>query len=127
MDFAKLAAAMPPGSRALLLAAKPHPNAPAAGPQVDWNAPPASLRYLRSVWLLKPRPSKLLTPLGCQAQDYLLAASVDTRPQGGDCLQAPLESGAVGEAEYHWLRLGELPRLAEDMGFQLGSYRDLAG
>ncbi|MGD9660043.1 MAG: carbohydrate deacetylase [Porticoccaceae bacterium] len=33
--------------------------------------------------------------------------------------------GAVGEAEYHWLRKGELPSLAESMGFRLGTYRDL--
>lgn len=35
--------------------------------------------------------------------------------------------GAVGEAEYHWLRRGELPGLADAAGFRLGSYRDLSG
>jgi len=34
--------------------------------------------------------------------------------------------GAVGEAEYHWLRTGELPSLAESMGFRLGTYRDVS-
>lgn len=35
--------------------------------------------------------------------------------------------GAVGEAEYHWLREGRLPALAAAEGFRLGTYRDLAG
>lgn len=35
--------------------------------------------------------------------------------------------GAVGEAEYHWLRLGELRDVASSQGFRLGTYRDLAG
>jgi len=33
--------------------------------------------------------------------------------------------GPVAEAEYRWLRTGELARLAEDLGFRLCSYRDL--
>ena len=35
--------------------------------------------------------------------------------------------GAVGEAEYHWLRLGEMQDVASAHGFRLGTYRDLAG
>lgn len=35
--------------------------------------------------------------------------------------------GAVGEAEYRWLRLGELNDVASAQGFRLGTYRELAG
>jgi chitin disaccharide deacetylase len=35
--------------------------------------------------------------------------------------------GAVGEAEYRWLREGRLRGLAESQGYRLGSYRELAG
>ncbi|MBD7988317.1 ChbG/HpnK family deacetylase [Luteimonas sp. Sa2BVA3] len=33
--------------------------------------------------------------------------------------------GAVGEAEYRWLRRGELGELARSLGFRIGSYDDL--
>lgn len=33
--------------------------------------------------------------------------------------------GAVGEAEYQWLRTGALPGLAASLGFRLGSFSDL--
>lgn len=35
--------------------------------------------------------------------------------------------GEVGEAEWHYLRTGRLPEVAEAMGFRLGTYRDLHG
>lgn len=42
-------------------------------------------------------------------------------------MQGYTRVGEVGEAEYHWLQRGELPRLASEQGFRLGSYRDLKG
>lgn len=33
--------------------------------------------------------------------------------------------GAVGEAEYRWLRRGELGELAQSLGFRIGSYDDM--
>jgi predicted glycoside hydrolase/deacetylase ChbG (UPF0249 family) len=44
-----------------------------------------------------------------------------------EAMQGYTRVGTVGEAEYHWLRRGELPRLAVEHGFRLGNYRDLAG
>lgn len=33
--------------------------------------------------------------------------------------------GAVGEAEYRWLRVGGMPELARSMGYRLGGYHDI--
>lgn len=41
-------------------------------------------------------------------------------------MQGYTRVGEVGEAEYQWLRRGELPRLASEQGFRLGTYRDLS-
>ncbi len=42
-------------------------------------------------------------------------------------MQGYTRVGEVGEAEYHWLRRGDLPHLAAEHGFRLGNYRDLTG
>jgi hypothetical protein len=33
--------------------------------------------------------------------------------------------GAIAQTEYEWLRKGVLPELADAMGFNMGTYRDL--
>jgi predicted glycoside hydrolase/deacetylase ChbG (UPF0249 family) len=43
-----------------------------------------------------------------------------------DAMRGYTRVGAIGEAEYRWLRLGELAALAATQGFRMGSYRDLA-
>lgn len=42
-------------------------------------------------------------------------------------MQGYTRIGDVGEAEYRWLRDGNLRGLAKEQGFRLGSYLDLAG
>lgn len=46
--------------------------------------------------------------------------------KSASAMQGYTRVGAVGEAEYRWLRTGALRGLAEALGFQLGSYSDLS-
>ncbi|HEY4530687.1 MAG TPA: ChbG/HpnK family deacetylase [Luteimonas sp.] len=40
-------------------------------------------------------------------------------------MQGYTRVGAIGEAEYQWLRLGGMPELARSMGYRLGGYHDM--